>query len=254
MNPARLASPARAMNHARSLHAPRRVSAVVLLSVAAATAAALVGPTSAAQAHVQVIPDTTQVGADATLTFRVPSESATASTVKIVITLPDSPPLLSVSAQVVSGWSSTVTQATLPRPVVESGTTLTQAPHTVVWIAQPGHGIPPEQFATFGLLVENLPNAKQLTFPTAQYYSDGSVVTWNQPTVAGKPEPDHPVPEFTLTSGVSSQATSPLTTTNSDTIARWLAAGALVLAALALAAALTGSVRRTPHDREAVSS
>ena len=234
MNPARSASSAPRLGHRRR--------SLVVISFAAA-AAAVLGPIGPAYAHVQVVPDSTRVGTDATLTFRVPSESATASTVKIVVTLPQSPPLLAVTPQQVPGWSSTVTDAALPHPVVIGGTTLTIAPRLVTWIAQRGRGIPPEEYATFGLLVENLPDTASLAFPTVQYYSDGSAVAWNQPTVAGKPEPEHPVPVFALTgrptATPAAKASGAVGTSADDASAHWLAAGALFLAAVACGIAIT---------------
>ena len=74
-----------------------------------------------------------------------------------------------MTPQQVPGWSSTVADAALPHPVVVDGTTLTSAPGLVTWTAQAGRGIPPEEYATFGLLVENLPDTASLAFPTMQY-------------------------------------------------------------------------------------
>jgi len=206
------------------------------------TAALVAGTAAAAQAHVHVGSDSNVVGTDATLTFRVPTESTSASTVKVVVTLPTDPPLLSVAPGVVPGWSATVSAAALPHPVVVSGTTLTTAPHLVTWTAVSG-GIPPEQFAQFPLLVENLPDTALLRFPTTQYYSDGTVVSWTQPIIAGAPGPDHPVPTLAL---VRAAPVTPAPQDGAgDGMARWLSAAALAVALLALAlATATGRVGR----------
>ena len=228
-----------------------------LATLALGVAALVLLPAVQAQAHVHVESDSNVVGSDATLTFRVPSESASARTVKVIVTLPSNPPLLSVSPQVLPGWTADLTEAPLPKPVVQAGTTLTRAPHTVTWTATAGTGIPPEQFAEFGLLIEGLPAAKALTFPTAQYYSDGTVVNWNQPSPPGQPEPDHPVPTLELVAASGAPATSesatpePTVTVSSaaapatgsasssgNSEATWLAIAALVLSVLALTTAV----------------
>jgi uncharacterized protein YcnI len=207
-----------------SARAGTRAGALIVI-----TAWFVLGTAAVAQAHVQVRSDTNIVGSDATLTFRIPTESATASTVKVVVTLPSDPPLLSVSPQDVPGWTAAVTLAPLARPVVVGGTTLTKAPHQVTWTATSG-GIPPEQFAELALLVENLPDARQLSFPTEQYYSDGTVVSWDQPHPAGQPEPDHPVPSLQLVLAAAQ-------TGGGDGVARGLGAAALAVAVLALGVA-----------------
>jgi periplasmic copper chaperone A len=210
-----------------------------LLAVLAGGTLVLVFP-GVASAHVTVHPDSTTVGDDAVLTFRVPCESATASTVKVVVTLPSDPPLLDVSVQPVPGWRSTVTQATLPKPVVVDGDTLTRAVHQVTWTASPGAGIRPGEFQQFPVAVDSIPQASLLSFPADQYYSDGSVVHWNQQTVPGQAEPEHPAPAFAPTTDSTVAAAPPH---QSDPLARWLAVAALVAGLLALVVAISG--RRT---------
>jgi periplasmic copper chaperone A len=47
-------------------------------------------------------------------------------------------------------------------------------------------------------------NVNQLEFQAAQTYSDGEVVNWNEPTVKGGDEPEHPAPVPKLTKAKSS--------------------------------------------------
>jgi hypothetical protein len=61
-----------------------------------------------------------------------------------------------------------------------------------------------------------------------QTYSDGTVVQWNEQTPARGKEPEHPVPTLSL-------AAPPGTGGGSDSLARGLGIGGLVLGALALA-------------------
>ena len=65
------------------------------------------------------------------------------------------------------------------------GTTLTKAPRTVTWQAQPGTRIDPGQYQDFDISAGPLPAAGTVALPAVQTYSDGTVVRWNQPTPAG---------------------------------------------------------------------
>jgi uncharacterized protein YcnI len=157
-----------------------------------------------AQAHVQVIPDQTAAGSERTkLTFRVPTESETASTVGLSVALPTDTPFAEVLAQPLPGWSITVKEGNLPKPVVVDGTTFTKAPILVTWTAAKGQGVPPNEFQEFSLAAGPIPtDAKEMSFPAIQTYSDGSVVKWNQPQPAGADEPEHPVPHFAVTAAL----------------------------------------------------
>jgi periplasmic copper chaperone A len=168
-------------------------------ALAAATLTLVVG--TAAQAHVQVIPDQTAAGTEITkLTFRVPTESESAGTSKVSIGLPTDTPLAEVLAEPIDGWTISIKDAKLPKPVVLDGTTLTEAPSTVTWTATKGHQVGPGQFQEFSLSAGPIPDdAKTLSFPTTQTYSDGTVVKWNQPQAPGADEPEHPLPSFAVT-------------------------------------------------------
>jgi uncharacterized protein YcnI len=152
----------------------------------------------AASAHVTVSSDRAVKGGYAKLVLRVPNESPTASTVKLVVTLPKDTPIASLRTKPKVGWTAVVTKAKLAQPVKTDDATLTEAPATVTYTATAG-GIAPGQFDEFELSGGPLPtSADTLTLPTAQYYSDGKVVTWNEPNVAGQAEPQHPAPVLSL--------------------------------------------------------
>jgi uncharacterized protein YcnI len=166
-----------------------------------------------AEAHVQVIPDQTAAGTEITkLTFRVPTESETAGTAGVSISLPTDTPLAEVLAEPISGWTVSVKAAKLPKPVVLDGTTLTEAPSTVTWKATKGHQIGPGQFQEFVLSAGPIPDdAKVLSFPVVQTYSDGKVVKWNQPQAPGADEPEFPLPSFTVTAAVPEEGAAEAT-------------------------------------------
>jgi len=50
----------------------------------------------------------------AQLTFRVPDESDTANTIKLVVSLPQDRPFTDASTQPMTGWTASVTRAPLP--------------------------------------------------------------------------------------------------------------------------------------------
>jgi periplasmic copper chaperone A len=83
-----------------------------------------------------------------------------------------------------------------------------------------------------------------MVLPVAQYYSDGTVVNWTEPTVPGKAEPKHPAPVFTVTAATEATAapaagtqasgtSTPVSTTTTDNTARVLGGVALLVAVVA---------------------
>jgi uncharacterized protein YcnI len=188
---------------------PRASSRALITVVAAAAICSL--STTTASAHVRVDADKPSPGSYALLTFKVPNESEKgALTTQLTVALPD---LNSVRTEVAPGWTARLTRNT------DEGTV-----ESVTWTAAPGTGIGPDQFALFRISVK-LPDTGSVSLPATQTYSDGTVVSWDQPTPPGGEEPEHPAPELALS--------QPATV---DTSTRWLAVSALVVAVLALAA------------------
>lgn len=208
-----------------------------------------------ASAHVQVHADSTTAGSFSALTFRVPTESDTASTVKVEVSLPQDQPLLSVSTKPVPGWTARVVETPLPKSVTREGATITQAPRTVTWtVTDKAAAITPGQYQEFSISAGPLPPAGPLRLPATQTYSNGQIVVWDQPTPASGEEPEHPAPELMVTAAnntehgaTDSPAAGPGTTaapvdasaTSSDNLARGLGGAALVVA---LGALLTGGL------------
>ncbi|MCV7014973.1 YcnI family protein [Mycolicibacterium madagascariense] len=179
-------------------------------TVAVLAAAAAIGFAAPALAHVEVSGTDATQGGYGVATFRVPSESDTASTTELRVTLPDDTPILSASVQPMPGWTATVTKKKLATPQKDDdGNTVTDYVSVVDWKATtPQAAIPPNQFDEFNLSLGPLPKAASVSFPAQQFYSDGSVVNWNEKAAQGQPEPDHPAPMLTLTSD-SDTATAP---------------------------------------------
>src|SRR6185295_5677968 len=80
----------------------------------------------------------------------------------------------------------------------------------VVWTADAAHQIGPNEYQAFSLSVGVLPDAgTTVTLPTAQTYTDGTVVKWDEKTVEGQAEPEHPAPSFVTTAKDAAATTVP---------------------------------------------
>jgi uncharacterized protein YcnI len=165
---------------------------IMLVLVAMLGVALAAGPASA---HVTVDPAEASQGGFATVTFRVPNEKDTASTVQVEVEIPTDHPIASVSVQPVPGWTVTASKTTLSKPITGDDGPVTEAVSKIVWT---GGTIEPGQFQQFPVSMGPLPKTASITFKTLQTYSDGDVARWIETTPAGGAEPDHPAPALTL--------------------------------------------------------
>jgi periplasmic copper chaperone A len=241
-----------------SIMSRRRIRAPGRAPIALAAAGGLVLVSAfPASAHVEVSSPDATPGGFGKLVFSVPTESATASTTRLQVTLPTRTPFASVSARPLPGWRVSTKQRKLPAPVSLEGFTLTKAVGVVTWTAAPGKGVRPGEFQEFELSVGPFAKgASSVAMPVAQTYSDGTVVRWNQPSVEGRAEPEHPTPTLRLTAagtaGQPQPASAPTRTVaapgssagSTDAVARWLGALGIVLGLVGVAVAVTTTRRR----------
>lgn len=226
----------------------------IALTAALACAGMLVfaGP---AAAHVTVHSTDAVQGGYAVLTFRVPTESATASTTKLQVRLPTDAPITSVLVQPHAGWTFATTNTKLDKPITTShGDRITEVVSEITWTAQSrASAIKPGEFDEFDVSMGPLPDVAQLRFPAIQTYSDGSVVRWIETAAPGSDsEPAHPAPTLSLAADSPSSATTDPaqagsgsgTDGSNDTGAIVLSIVALVVAAGALGLAVVGRARR----------
>ncbi|MDG3010528.1 YcnI family protein [Rhodococcus sp. D2-41] len=208
---------------------------------ATAAGAVMLASVGVASAHVTVSAPGVAQGGYGVLTFKVPTESDTAGTTKLTVTLPN---LKSARTKPMTGWTSVVTKD----PKTDEATSVT-------WTADPGVMVAPGQFDEFELSAGPLPKEKSVSFPAEQTYSDGKIVSWNQPAEVDGAEPDHPAPSLTLGEGSDEHgmsaemsrsegdSDSSAQSAESDDTARWLGGAGLVLGALALALSIGALVR-----------
>jgi len=183
-----------------------RVGAVS--ATAAVIVLAVAGPASA---HVTVNPNTAAQGAYTKVTFRVPTESDTASTTKIEVDLPSDTPIASVAVKPLPGWTAVTEKSKLQTPLTDDdGASITEAVSKITWTASAGSEIKPGQFQEFDVSLGPLPDkATQVIFKALQTYSDGSIVRWIDSPAADGSEPDHPAPTLKLTAATATASAAP---------------------------------------------
>ena len=229
-------------------------------ALAAGAVLALAAPL-AAGAHVSITPDSAAAGSYAVVTFKVPNESAAASTTTLTVTLPADTPFTSVRYVPVPGWTTELTTETLPAPVTVGDSEINEAVTAVTWTAGAGSEITAGQLQLFALSVGPVPDTGSIVLAADQTYSDGSVVSWSgtdegaelsAPVLyvndeapsdghgAAAPhdeEPAGPVDTGSDDAGASPK-TDPAVDASGDTVARVFGVGGLVLGAVGLVLAL----------------
>ena len=221
--------------------------AVVAVSVAVAAASLLLA--APASAHVTVSASDAVAGETAVLTFKVPTESDTASTTKVAVQFPTAAPIASVLVRPTPGWTARAVTGKLATPIKnDDGDTVTEAVTEIDWSADSAAtAIKPGEFQEFVVQAGPMPNVATLRFAAIQTYSDGSVVKWiESPAPGSTTEPEHPAPVLTLSvaAGASSAPATATKSGSSDTGATVLAVIALVVAAGALGTAYVGRAKR----------
>ncbi|MEV0296665.1 YcnI family protein [Nocardia sp. NPDC050710] len=204
-------------------------------SVAAIGLVLLSGGTAAA--HVTADAPGAQQGKYSVVTFRVPTESETASTTALTVTLPN---VKSARTEPIPGWSAKVDRNDKSEAVA------------VTWTADPGApGVGPGQFQRFAISLGPLPKQDTVSFPAKQTYSDGKVVAWDQPIGPDGTEPEHPAPTVTLLAGTAGEDDghkvdsneAAQTSDTTDNTARWLGGIGLALGLLGVALGLGAVIR-----------
>ncbi len=223
--------------------------ATILTAAAGVTALGL----SPAAAHVTANATSTAAGGYTQITFSVPTESDTAATNKLELTLPEDTPFASVRTKPVEGWTAEVTEKELPSPATVGEGAITEAASTITWTADEDHVIDPGEFQTFTISVGPLPeeDGKVILLPVAQTYTDGRTVAWDQPAPDTGEEPEHPSPSLTITAAetaghgtteepATAAEQTAATTTSGGSALGW---AGLIAGLLGLAAGLTALIR-----------
>ena len=168
------------------------------VGAAALTTGIVVVGAGAAAAHVTVIPDTTDAGAYALLTFGVPHGCGDSPTTKVSIQVPEQ--VVTVTPTVNPGWDVEKVMADLAEPVDDGhGGQYTERVAEVVYTAKTPL---PDGYRDALVLSLKLPDAagETLVFPTVQECAEGESA-WVQVPADGEDGHDLelPAPLFELT-------------------------------------------------------
>ena len=150
-----------------SVSLPRSLARPLIVLVGVMTA--LAASVGVAAAHVTVSSPDAAPGGYGKITFRVPNESDTASTVSVRIQIPAQAAMASLSTQPVPGWEVTTTTANLPKPVENEGQKISTYVSVVEFRAVDGGGIAPGRVP--GVLpcpAALCPTSPQVAFPVVQ--------------------------------------------------------------------------------------
>lgn len=201
---------------------------------------------SPALAHVTIQPNEAVLGSFSRFVVRVPNEEADANTDSVKVELP---PMAFVSFEPKEGWKRTVEMTTLDEPIVAFGGEIDEVVGTVTWS---GGSIAPGEFDEFGFSAKMPDEEATLEFLATQAYDSGKVVEWVGPADSDEPAPLLNVLDIgageeegqlavlarlNSAAGRSEEPEEP-EGSDSNTLPLVLAAGALVIALLALASSL----------------
>lgn len=212
---------------------------------------AVAAPLSAS-AHIEVEPDSTAAGSSTVLTFSLPHGCAGSATTTIGIDIPES--IQSVTPTVNPGWDVSKVAVDLAKPIDDGeGNSVTTRTGQVVYTAQTplADGLR----TTFALSLQLPEDAagKTLEFPVHQTCEVGET-TWDEKTVAGEEEPEHPAPSVTVTAATADEhghdaggaaGDAAGDAPSDDVLARVLGVGGLAVGAIGIVLAVTARRKQT---------
>ena len=217
----------------------RRVARLLSCLAAVSTAFVLAPRT---QCHVSAV-NATQ-GADTVLTFQVPTESDTASTVGVTVSCrtPPRPGARSAAARL---------------DVQLTNQAVGHADHDGRWDRHrgdlrgrvEGHRRRHQagQFGQFVLSVGPLPKVASMTFKVIQSYSDGTQVAWIEVAAPGSnAEPEHPAPVLKLSPASTSSQSAPEVSVVTAEPKKQSQTGPVVLGVVALVVAVAAAGAAAP--------
>jgi uncharacterized protein YcnI len=180
-----------------------------LAGLAAVCVLALLTLVGTASAHVTANAEAAKQGGFTKVSFRVPNERDTASTIQLEINFPTDHPMAFVSTRAVPGWTSTVQKTKLDKPIKSEDGEIGEVVSKITWT---GGKVAPGAFEEFDVSMGPLPtDTDELVFKALQTYDNGEVVRWIDTAPEGAPEPAHPAPVLKL---APADAAQPATVTS----------------------------------------
>ena len=174
--------------------APRFVTLVVTFLLA--TTLGLLALAEPAAARVSIVPGAVKGGGTETFAVRLANERQDTSSNRFELVFPKDIPISSVEVVPVEGWTATVHQRRLARPVEVDGQVVREVAASIVW---EGDRVGPGQYEQFLVTLGPLPRDGVLAFAATQTYTNGDTDTWTDATAAGRQ--DSRAPTVTIGSG-----------------------------------------------------
>jgi uncharacterized protein YcnI len=147
---------------------------------------------------------------DATIVFRVPDESDTASTVGLKLQLPTDTPIAGLLVAPQHGWTAAITQTKLAKPIQtdDGGDHRSRLRDRLE--SRPRYRDQARVLRRVHDHRRQTPDGvTTLTFKAIQSYSDGKQVAWiEQPAQGSSAEPEHPAPVLHLPAATGTGPTS----------------------------------------------
>jgi uncharacterized protein YcnI len=212
-----------------------------------------VGSGPVAVAHVSVHADDAEAGGTAEITFRVPTESDTASTVRLQVQFPAESPIAKVAVLPQEGWTSEVSRKALSAPLSAGhGHEVSDVVSQLEWRAEDREAAAgPGEYQVFRIVAGPLPRTDRLVFKVVQTYDDGLVQRWIEEPVAGAPEPEHPAPVLTIGAAGGHDEVAAVVPTSTTTAApTWAAVVVSLVAMVAALGALLVALRLNLRARQ----
>lgn len=198
-------------------------------------------------------------GGYASIVMRVPNEDEKLATTQLRVAVSEDYKFGSVRTKPVPGWTPKIVKTKLDKPITNAyGAEITELVTAVVWTAEKGSEIGPDEYQEFSFSAGPLPeDVDQLVLPSTQVYQKGKVVKWEEEPQEGA-ELERPAPVVPLASKVEEGAVSQVAESTeeqsaepaakADITARWLGGLGLIIGALGLGIGV-GSVTRARKQR-----
>lgn len=232
----------------------RFIARAAVVTVAGLITSGLLG-TGIAAAHVtaNIYGKPAAQGGYTSIVMRVPNEDEKLKTTQLRVAVSEDYKFGSVRTKPVPGWTPKIVMTKLDKPVIGAyGAELTEVVTEVIWTAEKGNEIGPDEYQEFSFSAGPLPtDVDQLVLPSTQVYQKGKVVKWDEQPQDGA-ELERPAPVVPLAPPVEEGGTAPAAAAEeeqaepaaqADITARWMGGLGLIIGALGLGLGVGATVR-----------
>jgi periplasmic copper chaperone A len=152
------------------------------------------------RADVTIAPERATQGEPAVQLAFLVSNVEPVSTTRFQLILPSRPPLATVFAQSLPGWTTAIRTRHLAHPIPTDAGGTSDVVAEIAWTATSAdRAIKTGAFQSFEVQIGPLPYTTQIVFNALQTFANGDVLRWNETTTRDNPEPGVPAPVLRLT-------------------------------------------------------